>query len=168
MWIVVVNVWIMCIVVVDIWIKRSDNLVETKMIGSDHSFKLLAGFFMSTLLFSRHVEYPEKTKISFKTRPNLKKTYWSMLIMHNIFDLMGNDLRNWFMTYLWLELRWNTCLFEIYTPLRGFSLFEWIQCFLWCFLETKCEMILTSFFGSENSIIVHSFLIVAFLKNVSD
>ena len=101
--------------------------MKQKRIGSDRSFKLLA---MSALLFSRYVWISRKTKISFKTRPNIKKTYWSMMIMHIIFDFMGNDLQNWFLTYSWLELRWNTCQCEIYTPLTSFPLFEWIQCFL--------------------------------------
>ena len=72
-----------------------------------------------------------------------------MMIMHIIFDP-------------WLELRWNTCPCEIYIPLWGFSLFEWIWCFCSCSLETKCKMILISFIGFVNSIFVLSFLIVAF------
>jgi len=76
--------------------------------------------------------------------------------------------KNWFMTYLWLELRWNSCLCEIYTPLRCFPLFEWIQCFLWCFLETKCKMILISFLIMWNPSLCFHFSLLHFEKCCSD
>ena len=119
---------------------------------------------MSALLFSRYVWISNKTKISFKTRPNLKKTYWSMMIMHIIFDLMGNDLQNWFMTYQWLELRWNTCLCENYTPLMRFSSIWMHPVFPLVFFRNKMRNDLNLIFGSVNSIFVLSFLIVAFWK----
>jgi len=87
-----------------------------------------------------------------------------MMIMYFIFDLMVNELQNWFMAYQ----RWNwdeTLACVNYTPLRGFPLFEWIRCFLWCSLETKCELILISF-GYVNFIFVLSFLTVECLKKV--
>ena len=123
---------------------------------------------MYALLFLKYVWISRKTKISFKIGPNLKKTYWSMMIMHIIFDLMGDDLQNWFMTYLWLELRWNTCMCEIYTPLRGFPLFECIQCFLWCSLETKFKLILISFLVLWISSLCFHFSLLHFEKFCSD
>ena len=62
---------------------------------------------------------------------------------------MGNDLQNWFMTYQWLELIWNTCLWELYIFEMFSSIFEWIRCFLLCFLETKCKLIIISFWLCE-------------------
>ena len=43
-----------------------------------------------------------KAKISYES--NLKKTYWFMMIMHIIHDLMGNDFQNQFITFMWLGI----------------------------------------------------------------
>ena len=50
---------------------------------------------------------PRTLKATFPTRKWIipkKKSYWSM-IMHVVFDLIGNDFQNQVMTYLWFEIR---------------------------------------------------------------
>jgi len=65
-------------------------LVETKRIGAYRSFKLLARF-LYLLSYSKGMfEYPEKSRFPSKPDPTLK----DLLIMHIIFDLMGNELQN--------------------------------------------------------------------------
>jgi len=60
-------------VVVNIWIERSDNLVGTKRIGSNRSFKLLARF-LCLLSYSQGMfEYPEKRRFPSKLGPVLKR-----------------------------------------------------------------------------------------------
>lgn len=85
---------------------------------------------MFALLFSRYVWISRKTKISIKTRPNLKKTNWSMMIMHIIFYLMGNDLQKLIYDLLVIGIEmilnliflwWGFPLCENYTPLMRFS-----------------------------------------------
>ena len=147
----------------DFGIGSSDNLVEK---GRDRKWWFFwnASLFYVALLCSRYVWISIKSKISFKRGPTLKA-----LMIHDDYALYlwfnRNDLQNWFMTYQWLELRWNTSMCENYTPLRGFPLFVWIRCFLLCSLETKCELILI-LVGFVNFIFVFSFLMVVFLKNV--
>ena len=76
-------------------------------IGSDRPFKLLT---KSLCLVSYSHKKKEKgkaraTKAKIPYKSDLKKSYWSMMIMHIIHDLMGNDLQNQYMTYLWLGIK---------------------------------------------------------------
>ena len=73
--------------------------------GSDRPFKLLTKS-LCPLPYSRQKKgrtRATKAKISYKS--DLKKFYWSMMIMHIILVFMGNDLQNWFMTYLWFGIK---------------------------------------------------------------
>ena len=62
-------------------------------------------------------ERPEQPKPNFLPKSNLIKSNWSMMIVHIIFDLMGNDLQNQFMTYLWFGIKTKTLA---YTPCAVF------------------------------------------------
>ena len=75
-----------------------------KGIGSDRSFKLLTkSLCLLSYWHQKRKTKATKAKISYKS--NLKKAYWSMMIMHIILDLIGNDLQNQFMTYLWFGIK---------------------------------------------------------------
>jgi len=75
-----------------------------EMIGSDRSFKLVAKS-LCLLSYSHKKEKETKaSKAKISYRSNLKKTYWSMMIICIILDLMGNDLQNQFTTYLWFGI----------------------------------------------------------------
>jgi len=61
------------------------------------------------------------TKTKFPTKSDLRKSYWSMMIMHIILDLMGNDLQNWFVTYLWFGIKMKHLLVWSFIHLVWFS-----------------------------------------------
>ena len=58
-----------------------------------------------------------------------------MMIMHIIFDLMGNDLQNQFMSYLWFGIKMKTLA---YTPYVVFLYSVGPSVSFNVLLETKC------------------------------
>ena len=84
---------------------------------------------------------PKTLKAKFPTKKNpipKKKSYWSM-ITHVIFDLIGNDLKNQVMTYLWFGIRMKHLPVWDWYTLSDFLLFLLNPVFpLNGHLETKC------------------------------
>jgi len=83
---------------------------------------------------------PKTLKAKFPTKKTIpkKKSYWSM-ITHVIFDLIGNDLQNQVMTYLWFEIRMKHLPVWDWYTLSDFLLFLLDPVFpLNGHLETKC------------------------------
>jgi len=64
-----------------------------------------------------------KAKISYQ-KSDLIKSYWSMMIMHIIFDLMGNDLQSQSMTHQWFGIKmkyfpvWDFIHLERFSSIR--------------------------------------------------
>ena len=98
------------------WLRREG-------IGSDRPFKLLTKF-LGLLSCSTKNKMEEKGKGQSNqnhTKSDLRKSYWSMMIMHIIFGLMENDLQNQFMTYLWFGIKTKTLAYvKLYTPCAVF------------------------------------------------
>jgi len=79
-----------------------------------------------------------KAKIPTKNTILKKKSYWSM-IMHVIFDLIGNNLQNQVMAYLWFGIRMKHLPMWDWYTLSGFLLFLLNPVFpLNGHLEMKC------------------------------
>ena len=74
-------------------------------------------------------ERPGHPKPNSLPKSHLIKPYWSMMIAHIIFDLMGNDLQSQSMTYLWSGIRMKHLSVWNFIHLEQFSLFSWTQCF---------------------------------------
>ena len=118
---------------------------------------------MPALLFTQKKK-KEETKAKISYRSNLKKTYWSMMIMRitpwydgkwlakSIYDVSG--IQNWDETL--------ACV-KFYRPER-FSSIQLNPMFLLMLFRNKIQKCLNLIHGFENSIFVLSFLIVAFLK----
>ena len=63
------------------------------------------------------------------------------MITHVIFDLIGNDLQNQVMAYLWFEIRIKHIpVWDWYTS-SEFLLFHWTQCFLYMVIRIKTTSI---------------------------
>jgi len=109
---------------------------------------------------------PTKAKISYK--PDLKKSYWSMIIMSIIIDLMENDLQNRFMTYLWFGIKmkhfpmWSFIhLGAVFPNSVGPSVFSNAP------LETKCECLKSHYWLWEILFVYFpSSFVALFLKKI--
>ena len=115
-----------------------DDLVEKRRDRKWWFIWVASLFLIFSLLFSRYFLISRKTKISFKPGPTLK-----VLMIHDYYLLYLWFDGKWIAKLIYdvsvLELRWNNCMCENYTPLRGFPLLEWTRCFLWCSLEQNAN-----------------------------
>ena len=121
------------------------------------SFIWVTSWFLCPLSYSQGMfNYPEKTKISFKTKPNPKSPNdpWWLCNLSLIWFEMTCKIDLWHIR----ELNWNKKLAYV----RIIQLWE---NFLWGSLETKCELILIPF-GSVNFIFCAFIFHCCILKNI--
>ena len=97
------------------------------------------------------------TKTKFPAKFGLRKSYWSMMIMHIIFDLMGNDLQNQFMTYLWFGIKMKHLHVWSFIHLVRFSSIRLDRVFLLMLLKKQNANVLISLLVMRNSICILSF-----------
>ena len=86
-------------------------------------------------------ERPKATKPKISYKSNLKKTYYSIMIMRMILDLMGNDLQNQFMTYLWFGIEMKHL--SVWSFMHLWAVFLYLiesSVSSNASLETKCKM----------------------------
>jgi len=141
------NVWTMCRIVEREKYKRRAIVTWLKPGGCVKRSPVLVTnqIFVSALVPQRTKEKrkqkgerPGQPKPNFQTKSNLIKSYWSMMIAHIIFDLMGNDLQSQSMTYLWFAFKTKHLLVWDFIHLERFSSIRLDPMFSNALLEMKC------------------------------
>ena len=113
--------------------KRDNNLVKTLGDRKWSPIQVTSQIFMHALLFTPKRIETKETKAKISYRSSLKKTLCLWWLCALPLDMIGNDLRNWFMTYLWFGIEMK-------------NLFVWSFIHLW-----PVFLYLTEFSVSSNA-----------------
>ena len=135
--------------------KRTEIITWLKPRGLKQSPALVTNQIFVSALVSRRTkekmkqkgERPEQPKPNFLPKSNPIKSYWSMMIAHIIYDLMGNDLQSQSTTYLWFGIKMKHWPMWDFIHLEQFFSIQLGPVFLLMFSYKRNTNVLNLIFG---------------------